>query len=510
MQYVLPLSLVLCLGLLPGRAWASAPRPLIEGDIPTCVVDRGMGTFNIPTHESVITALHFPGDIRQEVRSRHGSRHFKIRHKKDTLLVAPRADRRDAALSVLILTTQPAWKISLYLHATDDPNKALKACRFVARDVVEVEQQRIDAAAEQKAAGLFSRFEAGQQKRKLAETVALIKGLLYEDAELVPMVRQMRQSPGSSERVSVQLGRAVYHEGDLWTSFFVEHTDWQPLRLANVQLANKDGTILPLRDVFVESPARSHAEALAEVPAGHRVTGLMRLPGVAEGAEPLAITFTGFTGARMVVVTAEEPIWVWVPRREDELKEEQRRKAAERAAQGVVTLSLQGVYGAIWLGDGAGLGKSDATSMKGLGVRAQYAFNRYIAVEGEAMGARTGNAQFSNVEYEGTRGDLARRASLGRAQFGGVLRLSEGPYVPLLRLGVGLQGASHRGTLTTATGEVPGPDAFEFDLLWYIGAGLDARFGPLVAGVTLGGASLAQGDGRSFEAGMHLGYRWNP
>src|SRR5690606_18088808 len=96
-------------------------------------------------HESMITALHFPGVIKQEVRSRFGHRNFKLRHKRDTLLVAPRPDRRDAVLSVLILTKHPTWKVTLNLHATDDPDKAMKGCRFVARAQAEAEQARVAA-----------------------------------------------------------------------------------------------------------------------------------------------------------------------------------------------------------------------------------------------------------------------------------------------------------------------------------------------------------------------------
>lgn len=70
-------------------------------------------------------------------------------------------------------------------------------------------------------------------------------------------------------------------------------------------------------------------------------------------------------------------------------------------------------------------------------------------------------------------GELARSATLGRMQFGDVLRLGGDTYVPIAHLGVGLQGAPRSKTLTPATGEYPGPDSFEWTMLATIGTGLD-------------------------------------
>ena len=238
----------------------------------------------------------------------------------------------------------------------------------------------------------------------------------------------------------------------------------------------------------------------------------MRLPDIAQGVEPQAIKFTGFTGPRMFVATAEEPVWVWVPRREDQVREELRQEAALRAARGVVTLSLQGTYGAMWLGDGTGLDQSDATSIQGLGVRMMYGITPMIAVEGELMGAGSGDVFFADVTWNDMQGDLTRRAALGRIQFGGVLRFGK-QYIPMLRMGVGLQGANHSGTLATATGDEPGPGAFEWNTFATFGTGLDVRFGSFVAGIALA-VITPWGDydlyRRTIEAGIHLGYAWKP
>jgi hypothetical protein len=112
--------------------------------------------------------------------------------------------------------------------------------------------------------------------------------------------------------------------------------------------------------------------------------------------------------------------------------------------------------------------------------------------------------------FNGQQGDLLRSAKLGRVSFGGALRLSSGRYIPVLRLGLGLQGASHTAEMEVGGVRMAGPEVeFEFNPLWFFGAGMDTRLGShLVAGVGLLVEQLVGSSSRSLEAGVHLGYSW--
>jgi hypothetical protein len=96
--------------------------------------------------------------------------------------------------------------------------------------------------------------------------------------------------------------------------------------------------------------------------------------------------------------------------------------------------------------------------------------NRYFAFEAEVIGASSGDARFEDQNYNGQQGDLLRSAKLGRVALGGVLRMGMRRYIPVARVGLGLQGASHNAEIEVGGQRMPGPEVgFEFSLLVNIG-----------------------------------------
>jgi hypothetical protein len=177
-----------------------------------------------------------------------------------------------------------------------------------------------------------------------------------------------------------------------------------------------------------------------------------------------------------------------------------------------MSLHVQVLGGGIWLANPQNDKDLDPTSVKGLGVRVAYHMFKPLSIEVDVVGASSGESRFEGVDFNGQQGDLLRNAKLGRVSFGGALRMSSGPYIPVLRLGLGLQGASHTAELEVGGVRMPGPEVgFEFDALWYFGGGLDLRLGDsFVLGAALSFDKLVSGPSRSFEAGVHLGYSWKP
>jgi hypothetical protein len=315
-------------------------------------------------------------------------------------------------------------------------------------------------------------------------------------------------------KVIISNFQAVWSKpNEMVLKFDVENTGPVAFEWAESQAYGADPEVNHARAARIRTPADPPEGLVGRLAPGQRAQAAIIVERFKDISGPMTVVLQEHGGERKVMAVLDH--WTAVPMQTHHTVQMMELRPVEPPdpERGKTSLHLQGVYGAIWLGDGAGLDKSDATSVTGLGVRAQYAFNRWLAVEGEALGASTGDSQFRGVTYDGMQGDLRRSASLGRVQFGGVLRLGEGPYILPLRLGVGLQGASHSGTLATATGDVPGPESFEWTALFSFGTGLDVRLGPFRAGIACsvmnpwGDYDLSR---RSIEAGLHFGYAWKP
>ncbi|MDH5641620.1 MAG: hypothetical protein OEY28_10025 [Nitrospira sp.] len=175
--------------------------------------------------------------------------------------------------------------------------------------------------------------------------------------------------------------------------------------------------------------------------------------------------------------------------------------------EGRLGIHIQAVGGVIWLSDGVPQDPLDATGLQGLGARITYGLSKRLSFETEIMGAQTGEACFAIMD-----GELTRSAAIGRVQGGLLMRLGEGSARPFVRLGLGLQGASHTDELLMEDGSrVPRPGSdIAVDGLISFGGGLDIRLGKsFAAGITASFEKLLSSDTRSIGAGIHLGYTLN-
>ena len=184
-----------------------------------------------------------------------------------------------------------------------------------------------------------------------------------------------------------------------------------------------------------------------------------------------------------------------------------------KPGEGLITLGLQGIYGAVWLANPVEPGQLGATSSTGLALRIRYGFSRRWSFEGELAGTRSGSVEFAGVTVEGQPGDVVREALVARVLVGGVLHFGD-RFRPMIRAGLGFQGVSH-GSRFTPTGGVDqdGPGAeFEVVGLWMVGLGFEARLTEhWTAGLEtrfVGTATSSDGEGRAFEGGLHLSYQW--
>lgn len=185
--------------------------------------------------------------------------------------------------------------------------------------------------------------------------------------------------------------------------------------------------------------------------------------------------------------------------------------------EGLVTLSLQGIAGAVWLANPIEPSTLRATSTGGVVLRGRYGFNERLSLEGEIGYARSGVASWNDMTFDSQEGQIARDAACGRVLVGGLVHLGE-KYRPLVRAGLGFQGVSHKARFTPSGGtEQAGPDVdFEMAGLWMVGLGFEAKLGEhWTAGLgatfvgvakSLGGSGLEG----SFEGGLHVSYGWTP
>lgn len=170
-----------------------------------------------------------------------------------------------------------------------------------------------------------------------------------------------------------------------------------------------------------------------------------------------------------------------------------------------VILGPSASYGACWFASGLEDSNDlEAASCTSVGAYLVKGFHQYLALEVEAVGAWTGDAQFEDAES-----DLTRSAKLGRFTALGVARLAGGETVPYLRLGIGLQVASYDSAVSL--GEAPDSDT-DLTSFFAFGGGVHYRLGShLLARFDISySQALGELMHRSLEVGLRVGYGWNP
>lgn len=177
-----------------------------------------------------------------------------------------------------------------------------------------------------------------------------------------------------------------------------------------------------------------------------------------------------------------------------------------------VTVSVRGVYGAFFAGrvrDGSTI--NAITGMGGVAVGVNKGVREWLVVEGDFTYAETGEAIFEDMDIDGMNGDLSRRARFGRLLGSGVLRTGK-ENIMSARISFGLQLASYDSSLSTSTGVMEVlDDGVDFDVLVGGGIGYMRRLGTHWSlGLSGSFSASMTSEAKAIEAGMHVGYGWNP
>ena len=270
-----------------------------------------------------------------------------------------------------------------------------------------------------------------------------------------------------------------------------------PYRLAAIRIRDKTGKIVPTQVIH---PTASEEEGIyARITQGRVVRLVMVIEQVAGlKLEELQLEISEPNGARPLIMAIPTHIaaTIWRP----ETPDEERRRL--QSMQLIVGPRLFG--GAFWVPNGLeeGQGRNTAaTTFWGLGIRLLKGFSQSLAFEAEASGGRTGEVAFDLED-----GELKRSAKFGRIHIGVALRFSADKVIPTARAGIGVQAT----TYDSETAGTKPDDGLEFSgLLGVFGGGVDYRFSEhLIGGVAL--SLVAAEEIQSFEAGVRLGYGWNP
>jgi hypothetical protein len=269
----------------------------------------------------------------------------------------------------------------------------------------------------------------------------------------------------------------------------IENSGMQPFMLRRIEVTTGHrGAARDIADIAIAWPGMPMEGAIAVIPPGERVNMALTLPDALRGdITPLALQ----VGDGTYEAESQAQEWFLVPVSADELD-----------ARGRITLAVQGIGGAMWLPNPANADELAAARVSGLGIRVSYGINRMLAFEADVLGMSAGEATFDD--------DSARSASLARIQIGGVLQFGQESVIPSVRAAAGLQFGTLEAGMPTGTDNV-----FTASLVYNLGIGLDYRFTEHLIGGIRASAGRATaldsgGPGGSIEAGIHLGYSWNP
>jgi hypothetical protein len=438
------------------------------------------GEYMVPVNPQVMTRIVFPEKIEKAWAVE--SPIFEFVASTDEVSVRPLHLAANALLNVHIRTAS-SKRVSLLLYIVDNNRQAISLVTFKERSTARKHDPTVrddpTQATQDRMADEFIR----QMKGNPSEELSPMETAVVDSSTLGVTTRSLRAG-------SALVG--IYFELENLTA---SEYPIGALRLLDAKIS-RDYTA----GVHFESSRSPPDNLLAVIPARGHLSGFTFVTTPLAIETPLSLLIR----SGPTTVAAQIQYWELVPRSAPTKPE--------------LSLHVQAVGGAIWLGDGIDLEELDATTLKGLGVRVEYELSKRLSVEGELMGASTGDAEFRGVAYEGMQGDLMRSAALGRVQIGGVLRLGKKKIIPTVRLGLGLQGASHDAVFTPAAGASVEPDVgFELSAIVHFGAGLDVRLGEhFLAGAGVTAILVASrftaepASSNAIEAGLHLGYSWAP
>ena len=508
-------TLLFCASLLIAAPATVQSSPQIDQampPIPLFIFGRG-GTHTVSVENGVQTHLDFPGQIKFLSRT-VANESIKVQQITPTRLqVAPHPEAPAGEwTSVFVDFTvgRASFKftvdkkgninplIQIYL-AEEAAFKAMAAT--IAQPEIEKANDRTKEATEQ----------AERQILRTQSKVVLdqLGGRPPCDKQLLPAYETGRSD--KRMRVHWKLLESCWNEENVYllVPFEVINTGTQPFHLdRDVHVSDQRGDVYPAQITYMSKPGSPDGNVVASIGVEEKVRGVIAIAfGSARSINDLDIRITDNQKARWL--TASVSTWkvervILSYRKPEWIKEIEAREARESlGTQLIIGPRLFG--GAFWISNGqVGDGRElDATTFYGLGVRVTKGFSESIAFEAEASWGTTGDAKFA---VNG--GEVTRSGQFGRLQIGGVLRFGH-KTIPLVRVGLGLQGTSYD---SEATGITKPDDSIEFFGLLLFGGGADYRVSDnLIVGVALS-AALPTGaeEIRTLEAGVHIGYGWNP
>ena len=329
----------------------------------------------------------------------------------------------------------------------------------------------------------------------------------HEPPVIVPNERTTRNSSGP---LHIDISHGWWELSDLYLAFDIENPDQNPGEVAELVVYRGDGQPVAADIVHVQQFGEPNGRRVAFIPAQQKARGFVSLPNAArEDIRGLTLVLRDANGETLAVASVgdwESRRQILVPMSDEEIERQKR----DEEARGRVSLHLQVMGGYIWLEDGPESSELDATTFRGLSARVTYGFNRYWALEAEIAGGSSGQARFDM--FDGMAGDVVRRAEFGRAYFGGLLRLGQ-KTIPVVRLGVGIQGARLATEITADGSNVVtfSDKSLQFEGVVILGVGLDIRLGEsLVAGVAGTGVLRGVEEVRALGVSLHIGYSWKP
>ena len=479
-------------------------------------LEHGKGSFRIAIHREVVIHIDMQDDIRTITPTRE---HASVWIEKQFNRVRVRFDPElsgDAVrdipdIGVDITTSSENVQIVFY----DVETSGEASPRFFATQArEEVEAERVRQA------------RANDEKRKSDKLSGALARIDPIPRVVIPATGKARSSDGP---VHAQLIHGRWEGPELFLYYDASNASAQARPLRHPRVRDRHGESLEIDISGVESHGAEAAELVAVIPPGERVRGVVSVPRAADHeTDGITLVFPGGENVAPIELTVDEWVTPWklgtvasseqplallpttrpqqimVPLSPEEIERERR----DRDARGRLSINAQAVLGVAWLGTEQGAGPFEATSLSGIGGRVTYGLNRLFWFEATMIAAFTGESRFDRATFDGMEGELVRSATLGRAKFGGVLRLGK-HIVPSVRAGLAVQVGSYDSRFFVAGSEVEGPGStFESNGMWYAGAGMDFHFGShFIAGAEV--SAMYSADERFIEAGAHFGVTWN-
>ena len=320
-----------------------------------------------------------------------------------------------------------------------------------------------------------------------------------------------------AERVKPRLLPTRWNDAGthLLTPFDVCNRGPKPFRLATVQATSLDGRIHRVEVTHIADPSFGRNQLIATIENRMCVRGVLAIELAQHGVmEQFDIEWAEPEGGRWL----SAKILKWTTRQvalatltpEEEFMQRVREREAREARARQLIVGPRITYGACWIASGLDGNNLDATDCTAVGVHLVKGFFESVAFEAELVGGWTGEASFKGVMIGDEQRDLRRNAKLGRVTAGGVLRFGD-KTIPYVRLGVGFQGISYDSQLSLGTSTDGPDDSLELTGFFTLGGGLQARLGEhIMAGIALSFVNSTDNKYRSLDAGIHIGYGWNP